>query len=147
MAKAKTHKVRIKVRAFPYSVEVDGFNPTTGEPQKQSQEQLARRGDEVELREPDYQKGVRLDAFYTDADEAVQDATGEEELDVATASVEELSAWITDDKPTVPQVVDAADGDAAIAQKLLDAENHATGNSPRDGVVEGLTAIVERAGA
>jgi hypothetical protein len=78
------------------------------------------------------------------------DETGEEVvedeqlLDVNTASVDDLADWIKDEHPTVNDVVQASDGDAEVARKLLEAESRATDGEPRRGVVTGLTAVVSR---
>ncbi|MFY9488059.1 MAG: hypothetical protein WAP35_05105 [Solirubrobacterales bacterium] len=58
----------------------------------------------------------RLDAPVPDDDS---------ELDVSEASVLELAEWINTDDPTLEQIVSAASSDAAIAQKLLMADQHA----------------------
>lgn len=140
MSKGKTYKVKIKHKVFPYYVEQDGVRPdnTIG---PINVERLARRGDEVEVSESDYHRGTRLGSFYTDGELSAQVSAEEDELDVATATVEELSAWIKEDKPTIPVVVEAADNDPELAAKLLEAENHATGNQPRAGLVEALSGV------
>jgi len=130
-------KVTIKIRAFPYYV--DAKDPVTGN--KVRQERVATRGEEVELSDADLERAKRFDAIQTDADQAVG---GDDTLDVSSASVEELASWIEEDKPTVNEVLEAAGGDPATASKLLDAENLATGNQPRQGVVEGLSKIAGR---
>lgn len=67
-------------------------------------------------------------------------------LDVSDATVEELASWIrdSDPKPTVQDVVDASDGDANNARKLLEAESRATNGDPRKGVLQGLSAVISR---
>ena len=64
-------------------------------------------------------------------------------LDESTPT-SELADWIREDRPTIDEVVELAEGNPEFAQKLLDAENQATDNDPRKGVQAGLTAIIER---
>lgn len=124
----------IAIRAFPYYVDVE--DPITGDTRKR--ERIARRGETVDLREQDVKRGEKFGAFQSDAVET------ESGLDLSTASSAELAEWIESDSPTVQEVVDAAGDDPARAQVLLDAENVATGNNPRKGVVDGLGAVAER---
>lgn len=121
-------EVTIRHRAFAYSVEVaDGV----------TREVLARRGETVNVSDEDYARGLETGAFVPDADDPQNS-----ELDLATASIQELAEWISEDKPKVQEVVDAAEGDADVASRLLDAENLVTGNQPRAGVLKGLTAVI-----
>lgn len=107
-----------------------------------------KRGQLIELMPQAYvgliQSGAVAD-FQTveGSDEEVE----EEEvlLDVNTATVDELTEWIQQEHPTVNDVVQASDGDADVAQKLLEAETQAQSGEPRKGVVEGLTAVISRA--
>jgi hypothetical protein len=141
--------VRIFHKFFPYYVDSD--DPVTGKPVRT--ERLARRGEDYQVadsatgseEEPtisraDWERGQRLGAFMVEISREDGD-----ELDPKTASLEELAAWIKDDKPTVQEVVDATDGDADTARKLLEAEKAATGNKPRATLVQGLTAVIESA--
>lgn len=102
-------------------------------------ERHAFQGETLDLPAEEAKRGDEIGAFRTDESDA---ATGD--FDPATASDEELAAWF-DTKPTVQDVLDAAGDDPQRAQRLLDAENEASGNDPRKGVVEGLAAIAGRA--
>jgi hypothetical protein len=57
---------------------------------------------------------------------------------------EELAAWIREDRPTVNEVIELAGDDPQLASRLLEAENQATDNTPRKGVLEGLQTVAER---
>jgi hypothetical protein len=59
--------------------------------------------------------------------------TGEGALDVETASAEEIGDYIRDNKLNATKTLDLLpdDADEDLLNKFLDAENHATGNSPR----------------
>jgi hypothetical protein len=54
---------------------------------------------------------------------------------------EQLIAWIRDEKPTVPELVEAVGSDAALARRMLDAEGVATGQDPRATLVEQLERV------
>lgn len=84
-------------------------------------------------------KGVEVDD-----DGTVVDDEGEELLDVNDASVDDLVAWILDEKPTVNDVVQASNGEPDLAQKLLEAETQAQDGDPRKGVLDGLSAVISR---
>lgn len=97
-------------------------------------DRYARKGDTVELAAKDAARGDADGAFVTEEDAAPDQPTiGPDSTDA------ELSSWVSD--ATVPEVVDAAGGDPAFAERLLLAENDATGNDPRKGVAEGLAAV------
>lgn len=80
-------------------------------------------------------------------DEATGEEVEEEEelLDVNAATVDDLADWISQEHPTVNDVVQASGGDPDVARKLLEAETQAQSGEPRKGVVEGLTAVIGRA--
>jgi hypothetical protein len=84
-------------------------------------------------------------------DVVTDDETGEEViedetlLDIGTATVDELADWISTERPTVNDVVQASDGSAELAKKLLEAESKATNGEARKGVLEGLSAVIARA--
>lgn len=70
-----------------------------------------------------------------------------EVLDAETASVEDLTRWISQEHPSAEQVVQASGGDPQVANKLLKAEAQAaqeTNGEPRQPVVDGLVAVVSR---
>ena len=51
--------------------------------------------------------------------------------------------WLRDSSPTVDETVAAANDDPERARALLEAENLATGQEPRAGVVKGLEKIID----
>lgn len=144
-------EVRIKIRAFPYYV--DEPDPITGEDVKK--ERLARRNDVVDLSDADLARAKRFDAIHVDEDgEPTVDLVSSEEtppaetvdldnVDVQTASPEVLAEWIKTKKPTVDEVVDEANEDPAVASRLLQAENLATGQQPRSTLAERLQEIID----
>lgn len=134
-------EVTIKIRAFPYYVEQE--DPVTGNTVRV--ERVAYRGDTVELSDTDLARAKQYDAIG-DPDSSGGDTASDDDsgFDPALASVEELAEWIEEDKPTVNDVIEAAGGDPQVASRLLDAENLATGNQPRAGVVEGLSKVAGR---
>lgn len=78
-------------------------------------------------------------------DETGEEVTEDEELlDVSTASVDDLADWISAERPTVNDVVQASGGDPEVAKKLLEAESKATNGEARKGVLEGLSAVISR---
>jgi hypothetical protein len=146
-----TTAVKIKILAFPYYE--DDVDPVTGNDVKL--ERMAYRNDEVELSDIDLERAKRFEAFYADEDgepvlgeEASPETPPEGEvdldnLDAATASADQLAAWIKKSKPTVDEVVDEANEDPAIASKLIEAENLATGQQPRSTLIDRLQEIVD----
>lgn len=113
---------KIKILGFRY-IDEEGYD------------RMARQGQTVELSDEDAARGDADGCFV------VEDAEADESLSIGSGSTdEELLAFVKDAK--VGEVVDAADGDADFAQRLLEAENDATGNEPRSGVAKGLAAVV-----
>jgi len=117
-------------------------------------ERTAKQGEEVSVEELGplaLEKGERLGSFYTDEELKAQEqeAAAAEggapaQLEAGESSVDELAAYIEDNKPNVDETIALAGNDPAEAQKVLDAETQATGGVPRAGVEKGLTAIIER---
>lgn len=102
-------------------------------------------GEEIELLPDDYVRLINGNAVVDSGTAEEQAALEEvEELDVSTASIDDLARWIESEKPTVQDVVNASGGDPDIAKKLLEAETQATDQDPRKGVLEGLTAVISR---
>lgn len=132
-------EVTLKIRAFPYYV--DYTDPVTGEERKQ--EKVARRGDKVVLSDHDYRRALHFDAVLTEADVAAREVTGDEDATIETMTVEQLAEWLKNAKPTVDQVLDEVNEDPALAARMLEAENLATGQDPRTTLETALEEIVE----
>lgn len=138
-------EVKIKIRAFPYYEDVE--DPVTGEDRKV--EKIAKRGDVVELSDVDLERAKRFNAIADDVEEDVTPPN--QQLGVAPPlsemSVEQLADWLQggfedqEGKPTIDDVVEAVDDDEELAAEMLEAENLATGNQPRAGLVERLEKI------
>lgn len=137
--KAKTRRVTVAVLAFPYRIEVD--HPyQSGE--LLINDRVGNRGDEIDVLEYDFRRGERLNAFLKEG-QAVEDiGNNKSSFSAVDATDTELLNWIKDDNPTVQDVIDASEGDAETALRLLGAENAATGNDPRRAVVAGLETVV-----
>jgi hypothetical protein len=154
-------KRKVKVLAFTYAKVYD--NPYDPDGPKIVEAAIAQRGDLVdwdELTPYDQERADKFEVFYDEGepelevqpdgtlapaeepDEESGSADGEDIALGPNSSVQDLTEWIRDDQPTVTEVVELADGDPAMAQKLLDAENAATGGDPRKGVVDGLNKII-----
>ena len=103
---------------------------------------LAQRGETIDFSQEEAERGDRLGAFAVESLPAAKrptEAVGETGIKPDSTD-EELEAFVKDAK--VPEVVEAAGEDVAFAQRLLEAENAATGNDPRKGVAEGLAGVV-----
>jgi hypothetical protein len=149
----------------PLGEEVDGIKTAYGpnhpmldvrrypelDPESQEFADMAsdfRLGQLIELRPQQYiglKKSGAIRDVVTDAATGTEVEQDEELIDVSAASVDELASWITDEKPTVNDVVQASQGDPEVARKLLEAESQATNGEPRKGVLEGLSAVISRA--
>lgn len=132
---AYPHEVTLKIRAFPYYVDIN--DPVTG--RQVRQERVATRGQTVRLSDVDFERGERFNAFQTDVDEDLQEATGAFSLN--TISEGDLAVYIRDEKPTISDLVDGVNEDPVLARKVLDAENLATGQQPRQGLVDALEEL------
>jgi hypothetical protein len=114
----------------------------------------AVRGQRVHLEHKgDLERGEKYGAFFESEEEAMAELSGspavtaaQEQADqeFSELSVDELETWIEEEEPTVDEVLERANGNMELAEKLLDAENRVTGNEPRKGVVEGLNRIIAR---
>ena len=98
----------------------------------------ARRGDTVRLT-PEQEARFVEHLAPLRGDPGPQE--GVEILSASEMTDEQLSTWIKDDKPTVSEVIEAAEGDPELARRLLAAEHDATNGSPRKTLVAELTAI------
>lgn len=128
----------IKIRSFVYEEEFTDFD---GEKRKQNRQ--ARRGETVELDPYWIRYGEDMGAFMTDAD---REAEVDDESVLETAETveemgdDELMNWVSDS--TIPQVLAVAKADPSLCERILVAENAATGNDPRSGLVDALARIV-----
>lgn len=77
-----------------------------------------------------------IGAFVTKEDEEAQAA---QTVDLEEMDHEELTNWVSES--TIPQILTAANANPDLVDDLLEAENAATGNDPRNGLVEGLAQI------
>jgi hypothetical protein len=109
------------------------------------------RGEVIYLLDDDYARHKKYgvvrdieDEPSAEEDAAAEKGVGTKYLDPATASVEELAEWIRVENPTVNDVVTASNGDAAIAEKLLEAETQAKNGEPRAGVTSGLSSVIAK---
>jgi hypothetical protein len=149
MSGKELKRVTISVRAFPYRIEAE--HPY--EPDRIiAEDHTAYVGDVIEVLPMEYARGVKLRAFLT-RDQNLAVLTGREipeetgtelQFSAVDATDTELINWIKDKGPRVQEVIDASEGDADTAARLLAAEAAATGNDPRKGVVMGLEAVVRR---
>lgn len=110
------------------------------------------RGEEVELLEHDENRLDELGALEPKGAKrktaAADDTTPPPAtLDVHAAGVAEIAAFLEANEPTIPQTVEMADGDPALAEKLLEAESVATGGEPRKGVTDKLQKLIDDAAA
>lgn len=127
----------IKIRSFVYEEPFEDFDGTTRMASRQ-----AKRGDVVELDPYWIKYGDDMGAFVTDAD---REAEVEDESVLETAETveemgpDELMNWVSDS--TIPQVLEVAKADPSLSERILTAENAATGNDPRGGLVEALARI------
>lgn len=127
----------IKIRSFVYEEPYEDFDGSTRNANRQ-----AKRGDVVELDPYWIKYGDAMGAFVTEAD---REAEEDEDVITDAESVEEmgddeLMNWVSDS--TIPQVLAVAKADPSLCDRILKAENAATGNDPRNGLVEALTHIV-----
>jgi len=156
----------IKIRLFTWFENVD--SPV--EPGTQTRvERINSMGERVEINDDwSLQRGEELDAFFSDEDaQAIVDGTytgqyadllanqathgtGQtpplvtaaegEHGDAAGMSTEEMADYIKENKLNVSETVALAGDDVDGINKVLDAENMATNNDPRKGVVDHLEA-------
>lgn len=145
----------VKHKVVTYHVEKEGVK-ADGSLGTVVVERQARRGDKIELREPEANVLDDLGAFYTDAeikqlaeagltvgDTAPPAPPVGDTTDLADMSVEEITAWLQGEgpgsKPSVPQALNAVnsapeDSREEVAQKVLEAEQARDGD-PRSTLV------------
>lgn len=134
--------------------------PSTTDPDKTVlRMRIARRGDKITLRDPDLRKGEVTQALITEEEykrrvnrlRGVPEDEGEESSateqsyadEVKDLDLEDTVEWLETRKPTIPQTVAAADGDAEVAERLLEAEQLVTGRDARQGAIDGLQKIID----
>jgi hypothetical protein len=151
MAETKKQERTIKHLLFTYYEETE--DPRTGNTVRVERE--AAQGTTVELDPWDIERGERFGSFFTEEELKRREAAPEEEGGVEAVSLAELDTeekrdWLKaegefegEEVPTVNEVLDAVHAEPAEAEDVLEAENLATGNQPRKGVVEGLTKIAQ----
>lgn len=156
----------IKFRLFNYWEET-GEKDVAGNPVLVAR--LVSFGETVDIpRDEDVKRGEKLGAFFSAEDaKAIKagtysgpqaallsgrpQASGEAqvqdlgEIDVASASAEEIAEFINENRLNVQETLDLAGDDPDLAEKVLDAEGLATDSDPRVGVERGLEAIMARA--
>lgn len=126
----------VKIRAFHYNEKVP--HPTN--PDKEIIKRTrVNRGETADFPDEAITEGEAMGAFVTEEDEKESAA-----LDFSVAGADELAEWIEKEHPTVQEVLDATNGSPEVAQRMLEAENIATGNDPRSTLVEGLAEVVNR---
>lgn len=113
------------------TIAILAFNYTDGE----NNWRTAWKGQTLDLSPEDTERGDADGAFVTAEAEAAEEAV----TITVDSTDEQLVAFVKE--ANVPEVVDAAAGDTGMAQRLLQAENVATGNDPRATVVSGLAAV------
>jgi hypothetical protein len=106
---------------------------------------LFRTGQEVTV---DADQAARLirDGVAVDPSEQIADPGGDGEggaPNIGEASVEEIAAYLKDNTVSVDDLVDLAEGNELLAEKLLEAEDAATGGNSRATAVKRLKAIAE----
>jgi hypothetical protein len=154
----------IKVRLFTWFENVDSpVEPGT----EVRTERISHFGERVEINdEASLQRGEEFDAFFTDeeADDIINGtykgpladhlanlgthgtgvtpvlAAEGEHGDASSMSTEEMADYIKENRLNVSDTVALAGDDEDSINKVLDAENIATGNDPRKGVVDHLEA-------
>lgn len=161
----RTHSVRVRIREVPYSVLTfdilgnaqiemrSGYGPGRPEiePNRRTDvdEETAAEdyalGQKIELMDADYVRLLGANCVV-DADkvQTIGEEDGVELLDVRTASVDDLARWIKEENPRANDVVQASNGEAELAQKLLEAEVQANEGEARKSVLDGLGTVISR---
>lgn len=128
------HGVTIRIASFSHSRGDAGMR-------------VAYQGETVTIGTDDYERGLAIDAFVIDPDPVADEADGDTEsdmfdgLDLADIDVATLAGWIAANKPTVSQIVAFVGNDEEVAETFIEAENIATGQSPRASLVKALEAV------
>lgn len=151
--------VKIKHGLFYYHEPV--MRIVGGEEKSVLVERLAFHGEEVTLtRDADIERGNEVGAFFTDEElkqmeEASAPPSPDENPEETTRDPKELDDedlvdWLMGTgefdghkKPTAAEVVDAIGDDAEFGERVLDAEETASGGNPRKAVVEHVESLTE----
>lgn len=143
-------QVKIRIAQFQYHEEVGTkTHKRTGEEVPLLATRFARHGEVVDVtRDEDLERGEATGAFEEQANEEESEADLESEEGTDEVIEEEVSwthddlvVWIRDDQPTAKEVVAAAGNDPDKAQKLMAAEEEASGSQPRKSVMDPLRKI------
>jgi hypothetical protein len=120
-------------------------------------QKMAFNGETVTLtRDSDIERGERYGAFYSDEEmerlglnRASADTEGGA-ISLADRDDQELVDWLMstgefdgNKKPTADEVIAAAGDDPDLAERLIEAEDTASGGNPRKSVDDGLNKIVD----
>lgn len=116
------------------TVRVLGFRYTDSE----GIERMGRKGQVLKLTKEDAARGDTNGAFVVPEEELPNPTIGPDSTD------DELIAFVEGASPQ--EVVALAGEHPELAERLLQAENGATGNDPRPGVPEGLAGVLGQAG-
>lgn len=146
--------VKIQHAQFLYYIEVP-YTAPDGEESTRLSRRIALHGEVVDIpRDEDITRGEENGAFADEDVELPPEDDAAEDADAANAAAaagtpdinashDELVNWIQSAKPTEAEMVAAAQNDPVMAQALMDAEEEASGNQPRKGVMEKLQKIAD----
>jgi hypothetical protein len=102
--------------------------------------------------------GERHHSFYTDTELNRLKTSGAESAplagdeDITVLGAYELAEWLETNNPetgrpwAINAILEQVGNDKDLAQRMLEAENIRSDGDPREGLVQGLTAIIERSG-
>lgn len=110
-------------------------------------EHRATRGDVVKVPESVAERFSQpdIDAFFDSVDPEGEPAGTPGGQSFAQMSEADLINWHRTNNPSTQEVINASEGDADTARRLISAETAATGGDPREEVVHGLGEIIGRA--
>lgn len=144
---------QIQHAQFLYYVE-NRFTTQEGEEQERLSRRIAMHGQVVDIpRDEDITRGEEMGAFVDEdapqlGDSAAQDADAAAAADASQPDLDsthdDLVNWIQEAKPNEDEMVAASQDDPGMASDLMAAEDEASGNQPRKGVMTRLKAIAER---
>lgn len=138
MAKNPTEVRRIKDAMFTYHEVIP--NPVDPNGEDALIERIGYHGQEVNLLPHDVARGEKHDAFFTD--DEPQSGPGAQYPSQFTH--DDLVRWLRDVQPNVQQVTGLVNEDpdpVTAAEKMIAAEEEATGGDPRTSLIVGLESI------